>query len=57
MNRRFGEAQREFVARVASSYKPWMKLVEHKGFEPAAKLIAEMTEGKVNPLEGYVVVL
>lgn len=57
MNRRFGEAQREFVARVASSYKPWMKLVEHKGFEPAAKLIAEMTEGKVNLLEGHVVVL
>jgi hypothetical protein len=57
VNRRFGEAQREFVARVASPDKPWMKLVEHKGFESAAKLIADMTEGKVNPLEGHVVVL
>jgi hypothetical protein len=57
VNRRFGEAQREFVARVAQPEQPWMKLVEHRGYESAAKLIADMALGRVNPLEGHVVVL
>ena len=57
VNRRFGDAQRDFVRRVADPEKPWMKLVEHRGFDAAAALIADMTTGRVNPIDGHVVVL
>jgi hypothetical protein len=57
VNRRFGEAQRAFLTRVADPQKPWMTLVEHRGFEAAATLLAHMTTGRVNPVEGHVVVL
>lgn len=32
-----------------------MKLVEHRGFEAAAALITELTAGRVNPVDGHVV--
>jgi hypothetical protein len=57
VNRRFGDAQRAFVRRVADPEQPWMKLVEHRGFDAAAALIADMTAGRVNPLEGHVVAI
>jgi hypothetical protein len=57
VNKRFGEAQRAFLKRVADPSKPWMRLVEHPGFEAAAALIANMTAGKINPSDGHVVVL
>lgn len=57
VNKRFGEAQRAFLKRVADPAKPWMKLLEHPGFEAAATLISNMTAGKVNPSDGHVVLL
>jgi hypothetical protein len=57
VNRRFGDAQRAFVARVADADRPWMKLVEHRGFEAAAALISDLTAGRVNPVDGHVVVV
>jgi hypothetical protein len=57
VNRRFGLAQREFIARVADRRAPWMKLVEHQGFEGAAALTAELAAGRIDPASGHVVVL
>lgn len=57
MNRRFGEAQRAFVSRVANPKKPWMKVVEHQGVEAAATLITDLTQGRIDPIDGHVVVL
>lgn len=57
VDRRFGDAQRAFIARVADRERPWMKLVEHRGFQAAAALIGEMTSGRIDPNVGHVVVL
>jgi hypothetical protein len=57
VNRRFGEAQRNFIATVANPEKPWMKVTEHRGLEAAGKLIADMVGGLVDPLAGHVVLL
>jgi hypothetical protein len=57
VNKRFGDAQRAFVRRVADPGQPWMKLVEHRGLEAAASLIASMTSGRVNPIDGHIVVI
>jgi hypothetical protein len=57
VNKRFGETQRAFIQRVANPSKPWMKLVEHKGFDAAAALLKDMAEGRVNPSDGHVVLL
>lgn len=55
VNKRFGEMQQAFIRRVGDAQKPWMKLIEHPGFEAAASLIADLTQGRVNPLDGHVV--
>jgi hypothetical protein len=57
VNKRFGEAQRAFIQRVADPKNPWMKLVEHHGQEGAASLIKNMVAGKINPSDGHVVAL
>lgn len=57
VNKRFGEAQRAFIQRVADPKNPWMKLVEHHGLEGAAALIQNMVAGKINPSDGHVVAL
>jgi hypothetical protein len=57
VNKRFGEAQRAFLQRVSDPSKPWMKLVEHRGFEAAAALVKDMASGRVNPSDGHVVLL
>jgi hypothetical protein len=57
VNRRFGDAQRAFIARVADPKRPWMKVVEHRGFQAAAGLIGEMASGRIDPNIGHVVVL
>jgi len=57
VNARFGEAQRAFIARVADPERPWLKLVEHRGLDGAARLIAELIAGRVDPLEGHVLQL
>lgn len=57
VNKRFGEAQRAFIRRVADPDKPWMKLVEHHGLDGAAALIRDMVAGKIDPSDGHVVML
>jgi hypothetical protein len=34
-----------------------MQIVEHRGLDAAATLIADMVEGRVDPLKGHVVVI
>lgn len=57
VNKRFGEAQRAFIRRVADPERPWMKLVEHIGFDGAAALIRDMVAGNIHPNDGHVVQL
>lgn len=57
VNQRFGAAQRAFIERVADKDRPWIKLVEHRGLSGAARLIAELVAGRVDPLDGHVVQL
>lgn len=57
VNQRFGDAQRAFIARVSDPSHPWMKLVEHRGFEGAATLTADLAAGRIDPREGHVVAL
>lgn len=57
VNKRFGEAQRAFIQRISDPQKPWMKLVEHRGFEAAAALIRDIVAGKIDPRDGHVVLI
>jgi len=57
VNRRFGEAQRAFYARVSDPQRPWLKVVEHRGLDAAGSLIRNLVAGKIDPLAGHVVVL
>lgn len=56
-NRRYGEAERAFFARAADPANPWMRVVEHAGFDAAAGVIADLHAGRADPLEGHIVVL
>lgn len=56
-NRRYGEAERAFFARVADPKHPWIKVVESHGFDAAAAIIAELFTTGGDPLEGQIVVL
>lgn len=55
VNQRFGDAQRAFYKRVSDAQKPWMEVTEHQGLEAAAKLIASLIAGKVDPRVGHIV--
>jgi hypothetical protein len=55
VNRRFGEAQRAFIARVSDRTRPWLKLVRHQGVAATAALMSDLAKGKLDPLEGHVV--
>lgn len=55
VNQRFGDAQRAFIRRVSDPERPWLRIVEHRGFEAAARLISELAVGRVEPLDGHVV--
>ena len=55
VNRRFGDDQRAFIARCADPERPWMKLVQHRGFEGAAALMSALASGQIDPSEGHVV--
>lgn len=57
VNRRFNEAQLAFIRRVSDAKAPWMVLREHRGFEAAQGLIADLHAGRVEPVEGHVLVL
>lgn len=57
VNRKFNAAQLAFIRRVSDARAPWMQLAEHRGFEAAQALIAELHAGRIDPLQGHVVVL
>ena len=57
VNRRFNEAQLNFIRRVSDAGDPWMRLVEHHGFAAAAQLSDAMHGGRIDPAQGHVVVL
>lgn len=55
--RRYGEAERAFLARAADPASPWIRVVEHHGLDAAASVIADLYNGRADPLEGHIVVL
>lgn len=57
VNQRFNDAQLAFIRRLGDAKAPWMKLEEHRGFEAARTLIADLHAGRIDPLKGHVVVL
>ena len=57
VNRRFGDAQRAFYARVADPKNPWLKLTEHRGLDAAAGLIRDLVAGNIDPKAGHVVAI
>ncbi len=57
VNQRFKAAQLDFIRRVSDAQAPWMQLAEHRGFEAAQTLIADLHGGRIDPLKGHVVVL
>jgi hypothetical protein len=57
VNRRFGNAQRAFYARVADAQNPWLKVVEHEGLQAAGGLISDLVAGKIDPQAGHVVLI
>ncbi len=57
VNRKFNEAQLAFIRRVSDADKPWMAVQEHRGFEAAQALIADLHAGRMDPAKGHVVVL
>jgi hypothetical protein len=57
VDQRFGEAQRRFIRRISAADKPWMRIVEHRGFAAAQQVIAGLAGGIADPADGHVVVL
>jgi len=57
VNRRFGEAQARFFARAADAEEPWVRVVESPGFDAAARITADLYEGRADPADGHIVVL
>jgi hypothetical protein len=57
VNRRFNEAQLAFIRRVGDRERPWMRIVESRGYAEAQKLIEDMHGGRIDPAKGHVVVL
>ncbi len=57
VNQRFGDAQRRFISESSAPDNRWMRVVEHRGFEAAQRLIARLYSGAVEPIEGHVVQL
>jgi hypothetical protein len=57
VNRRFNEAQLNFIRRVSDVERPWMKIAESRGYAEAQTLISAMHGGRIDPSKGHVVVL
>lgn len=57
VNQRFGEAQRRFIAHLSEPGNRWMRVVRHRGFEAAQRLIAELHAGRAAPIDGHVLCL
>lgn len=56
-NQNFNAAQLAFVERIADRARPWMRVVESRGYAAAQELIAKLHAGSADPREGHVVVL
>lgn len=57
VNRRFNKAQLDFIRRVGDSERPWMHIVENRGYGQTQNLIGDMHGGRIDPAKGHVVVL
>jgi hypothetical protein len=57
VNRRFNEAQLAFIRRAGDRERPWMRIVDSRGYAEAQKLIEDMHGGRIDPAKGHVVVL
>jgi len=57
VNQRFNAAQLAFIERIAGPARPWMKVVENKGFAAAQVLIEQLHAGRIQPRLGHVVAL
>ena len=55
VNQKFGDAQRAFIRHVGDA--GWLQVTEHRGFEAAERLIAELCAGRADPRLGHVVSL
>lgn len=55
VNRRFNEAQGQFINMLAEPGNAWMTLAQGSGFEHAQKVIADLYVGRVRPQEAHVV--
>lgn len=56
-NEKFNAAQLGFIERISDRARPWMKVVENRGFAAAQGLIEQLHAGRADPQEGHVVVL
>ena len=57
VNQKFNTAQLSFIERISDGARPWMKIVESKGYTAAQALIEKLHAGRADPCEGDVVVL
>lgn len=57
VTRRYNAAQTRFFADAAKADPAWVEIVEDKGFDAAAKVIARLARGDNDPRSGNVVVL
>lgn len=57
VNRRFNAAQLAFIRRIADRERPWMRIVESRGYAEAQKLIGDMHGGRIDPAKGHIVLL
>ncbi|MGJ7532127.1 MULTISPECIES: DUF2855 family protein [unclassified Variovorax] len=55
VNRRFNEAQGNFIAELSRPDNRWMTLAQGKGFAHAQAVIADLHAGKVDPRQAHVV--
>lgn len=51
---RFGGAQRRILKALADPANDWMRLIEHRGYQPAATVIRELHDNGGEPREGHV---
>lgn len=57
VNQRFNAAQLAFIERIADPARPWMRVVENKGYAAAQVLIEQLHAGRTDPRLGHVVAL
>jgi hypothetical protein len=57
VNQKFNAAQLGFIDRITDPARPWMSVVENKGYAAAQVLIEQLHAGRTDPREGHVVAL